>query len=115
MRHLINANDKILHITPALNGPKIINAVLINARWAIHVNNMSLFLCNKVVIKEHGCESENHTVEIVLFLSSKHPLKLHVCYWISDMVNTAWHLLDILCWFEKYVNHVRKSITHVRF
>ena len=32
VRHLINANDKILHITPALNDPKIINAVLINAR-----------------------------------------------------------------------------------
>ena len=36
-----NAIDKILHITPTLNGPKIINAVLINARQAIRVNNMS--------------------------------------------------------------------------
>ena len=51
MQYLIKANDKILHITPALNDPKIINAVLINARRPIRVNNMSsYFLCNKVII-----------------------------------------------------------------
>ena len=59
MRHLINANDKILHITPALNDPKIIHAVLINARQAIRVNNMSSYFCviryisiGKVVISQ---------------------------------------------------------------
>ena len=51
MQFLIKANDKILHITPAVNDPKIINAVLINARRPIRVNNMSsYFLCNKVII-----------------------------------------------------------------
>ena len=43
MRELIHVNDKILNITPALNGPKIIKAVLINARQAIRVNNMSSY------------------------------------------------------------------------
>ena len=45
MRHLINANDKILHITPALNDPKEINAVLINTRRAIRVNKISSYIC----------------------------------------------------------------------
>ena len=45
MRELINANDRILNITPALNGPKIINVVLINARRAIRVNNMISYFC----------------------------------------------------------------------
>ena len=40
-----NANDKILHINPVLNDLKIINAVSINARRAIRVNNMSSYLC----------------------------------------------------------------------
>ena len=45
MRHLINANDKILHITPALNDLKIVNAVLSNARRPIRVNNTSSYFC----------------------------------------------------------------------
>ena len=45
VRKLINANDKILNIYPALNGPKIINAVLINTRQAIRVNNMASYFC----------------------------------------------------------------------
>ena len=58
MRSLINANDKILHITPALNAPKIINAVLINARRPIRVNNMSSYFCvirytRIIIVKNH--------------------------------------------------------------
>ena len=45
VRHLINANVKILHISPALNDLKIINAALINARRAIRVNNMTSYFC----------------------------------------------------------------------
>ena len=69
MRHLINANDKILHITMALNDPKIINTVLINARQAIRVNNMSSYFC---VIKGKQFPNENYDGKFEFFLVLGH-------------------------------------------